>query len=187
MRKFTAAVIGGAALAALALGGAACRRSAEDKVPRLIEQLGSADQTQSGQAARELIEIGEPAVPALAAALSRPDARLRAAAATTIWGLGTRARAAAPALASALSDADPNVRISVAMALGNMEGEAAPAVPALIQALKDDDGNVRLWAVKALGAIGKPARAAVPALRDAARVDSTRSAADEALRRIQAP
>lgn len=100
-------------------------------------------------------------------------------------GLGPKARAAVPALAETLADADEGVRLGAAMALESIGPDAAPAVPALARAVRDRDGNVRLWAAKALGKIGPPARSALPALADAARIDSTRAAAEEAMRQIQ--
>ncbi|PYQ05292.1 MAG: hypothetical protein DMF82_08900 [Acidobacteria bacterium] len=65
--------------------------------------------------------------------------------------------------------------------------DAAAAVPALARAVRDRDGNVRLWAAKALAKIGPPARSALPALAEAARYDSTRAAAEDAIRAIKNP
>jgi HEAT repeat protein len=90
-----------------------------------------------------------------------------------------------PALAEALADADDGVRLKVAMALESTGPGAAPAVPALARAVRDRDGNVRLWAAKALTRIGPAAREALPALEQASRYDSTRPAAEEAIRAIK--
>ena len=175
-----------AVLVALAVvAGAGCRKTQEQKVAEWIDKLKSPDIEVSGQAGRALIDIGEPAVPALAGLLSDPEARVRRAAASTLWGLGTKTKAAVPALGDTLRDPDSEVRLSAAMALENAGPQAEAAVPALVRALKDNDANVRLWAAKALGAVGPGARAAVPALEDAAKVDFVRGAAEDALKRIQ--
>ena len=181
MRKATAAVL--AVLVAAAFS--ACRKKPEDRIPEWIEQLKSPDSAASGSAARELINVGEPAVPALAALLQDPEPRVRRAAASTLWGLGTRMGPAVPALAETLRDADPEVRLSAAMALESAGPHASAAVPALIVALKDSEANVRLYACKALGAAGPGARAAIPALNDAAKIDYLRGSAEEALRKIR--
>ena len=181
MRRAAAAVL--AVLVAAALPG--CRKKPEDRIPEWIEQLRSADSAISGHAARELIDVGEPAVPALAALLKDPEPRVRRAAASTLWGLGTRMGPAVPSLAETLRDADPEVRLSAAMALESAGEHAAAAVPALIAARKDPEANVRLYACKALGAAGPAARAAIPALNEAAKIDFLRGSAEESLRKIR--
>ena len=177
-----------AVLMAFAVAASAgCRKKPEDRIAEFVEQLRSPDAEASGSAARELIDIGEPAVPAVAALLTDAEPRVRLAAASTLWGLGTRMGAAVPSLADALRDPDAEVRLSVAMALESAGPRAAPAVPALVQALTDADANVRLWSCKALGAVGPPARSAIPALVAASKVDFLRGSAEEALRKIQGP
>jgi HEAT repeat protein len=167
------------------VAAAGCQKTPEQKAADWIDKLKSPDVEVSGQAGRALIEMGEPAVPALATLLNDPEARVRRAAASTLWGLGTKQKAAVPALAGALRDPDPEVRLAAAMALESAGSEAEAAVPALVHALKDSDANVRLWAARALGAVGPAARPAVPALVDAAKVDFIRGTAEEALRKIQ--
>lgn len=162
-----------------------CRKKPEERTAEWIEKLKSPDAAVSGAAARELINIGEPAVPALAAVLKDPEPRVRRAAASTLWGLGTRMGPAVPGLADTLRDADTDVRLAAVMALESAGPHAAAAVPALVQALKDADANVRLYACKALGAAGPAARPAIPALLEAAKVDFLRDSAEEALRKIQ--
>jgi HEAT repeat protein len=169
-------------LLAFALG--ACR-STEQRAADLVGDLRSPDRESVDRAVRKLVELGEPAVPVLIPALRDPEAKVRTAAASALWGLGPQAKAAVPVLAEALADADDGVRVGVAMALESVGPEAAPAVPALARAVRDRDGNVRLWAAKALGHIGSPARPALAALAEAARIDSTRAAAEDAIRAIQ--
>jgi HEAT repeat protein len=174
-----------AVLIACAVAAFGCRKRPEERTAEWIEKLKSPDAAVNGPAARELIDIGEPAVPALAAVLKDPDPRVRRAAASTLWGLGTRMGAAVPALAETLRDADAEVRLAAAMALESAGPHAAAAVPSLVMALKDADANVRLWSCKALGAAGPAARAAIPALVEAAKVEFLRGSAEESLRKIQ--
>jgi len=130
----------------------ACWQSPDRRAADLIEDLRSPDAAAVDRAVRQLVEMGEPAVPALIDALKDPEVRVRNAAASALWGLGPKARNAVPTLAEALAD-----------------------------------GNVRLWAAKALAKIGPPARSALPALAEAARYDSTRAAAEDAIRAIKNP
>lgn len=178
-----------AGLLAAASLPAACRSQEQaPDIAALIADLTSTDPERSGRANLALVGLGEPAVPALVETLRSQEPRLRATAATTLWGMGPKARAAVPALAAALSDQDHEVRVAAAMALENMDpGDAKEAIPALIRALKDREGRVRQWAAKALGKIGPPAREAIPALNEAARFDPVRPAAEEAIRQIQGP
>ncbi len=176
----TAAVLIAFAVAA----SAGCRKSPEARIAEFVEKLRSTDAEVSGSAARELINIGEPAVPAVATLLGDPDPRVRRAAASTLWGLGTRMGAAVPRLAETLRDPDAEVRLSVAMALESAGPQATPAVAALTHALTDADPNVRLWSCKALGAVGPAARSAIPALIAASKVEFLRGSAEEALRKI---
>jgi len=173
----------GALVVALAL---CCRQQPRPPdVAQLLADFAGSDSDKSGKASLALISLGEPAVPGLSAMLTNSDARLRARAATTLWGIGAKAGGASDALARALSDADVEVRRSAAMALGAIGPSAAPAVPALIATLKDRDYGVRQQAAQALGAIGPAAKAALPALAVAAKHDGIRPTVEEAQRRIQ--
>ena len=169
----------------LAVALPACRTK-EDKpdIPRLMIELRGSDPQASGQARLMLLQLGEPAVPALAELLRSGTPADRIAAANLLWGMGQRARAAVPELAATLADPDPGLRVAVAMALQNMGAVAAPAVPALTKAISDRDLSVRQTAVKALGAIGPSARAALPALTRVLRRGSWPEA-EEAVRRIR--
>ena len=164
---------------------AACRGKQSVDVHALVADLESADADKSGRARLRLIEIGEPAAVVLAERLQNGDTEAKQAAATALWGMGSKGRPAVPALATALADPDPDVRLAAAMALGNMGADAAPAVPALIQALTDQEGEVRSWAIKALGSIGAAASEALPALQRATKSDPQRMSAEEAMMRIQ--
>jgi len=163
----------------------ACR-SKEEKpdVGRLLTEMRSADTKLSGEARLKLLQLGEPAVPALAEMLRSGSGPDRIAAANTLWGMGDRGRAAVPDLAATLVDPDPDLRVAVAMALQNMGASAAPATLELAAAIKDSDVRVRQAAAKALGAIGPPAAAALPTLTRVLRRGSWPEA-EEAVRRIR--
>ena len=171
----------------LAAGALTACRSRDEKVAHHMDDLRSPDPKTVDRAVRELVEMGEAAVPSLILALKDPEVRVRSAAAAALWGLGPKARGAVYALAEALGDSDNGVRLGVAMALEGVGPAASPAVPALARAVRDRDGNVRLWAAKALGRIGPPARDALPALTAAARIESTRGAVEDAIRAIKGP
>jgi HEAT repeat protein len=172
-------------LVVLSIALPGCR--AKDRPPtadELIADLRSGDAEKSGRARLQLITLGEPVVGALAEMLRSGTPAERIAAANTLWGMGTRARAAADDLAVALADADPELRVAAAMALESMGAAAETAVPALAKALGDPDARVRQAAVKALGAIGPAARAALPTLTRALRRGAWPEA-EEAVRRIR--
>ena len=173
-------------VAALCLVLAACGREAGPPDPApLVADLLSGDPQKSGAARLELITMGGPATPALAAVLRDGAPAERSLAATTLWGMGARGQAAVPALAAALEGADPELRATCAMALENMGPSAREAVPALTAALRDRDRSVRQAAVKALGAIGPDASSALPALEREIKRESWPEA-EEAVRRIRA-
>jgi HEAT repeat protein len=182
-RKRLAAAGTMALCAALALG---CRETPPPPdINGLLAKLKSPDRGVSGEANLALIRIGEPVVPGLIEMLQSEDPRLRKTAATTLWGLGPKGRAAAPALAVLLQDPDPALRLAAAMALDSMGPDAAPAVPELTRALRDGEGEVRQWSAKALGHIGPAAASAIPALARCARNDPLRPTMEEAIRQIR--
>ena len=151
---------------------------------RTVADLRGGDPQKSGRANLELIRIGEPAVPALIEMLQSGDNRLRALAASTLWGMGGKGRAAAPSLAETLADPDPSMRTAAAMALENMGPQAGDAIPALVKALSDSDNRVRQASVKALGAIGPAATPAIPVLTRALKKGSWPEA-EEAILKIR--
>jgi HEAT repeat protein len=154
-------------------------------VGALIAELKSADSATSGRARLALLGLGDAAVLPLVDMLRTGDARERNLAATTLWGLGPKAAPAVPELSAMLADADPQMRITASMALQSIGPPSAPAMPTLVALLRDGDVSVRQQAARTLGGIGRGALAAVPALTEAARIDATRPAAEDAIRRIQ--
>ena len=114
---------------------------------------GSYSSTSPGKEAKEALgKIGQPAVPALVAALKDEDSDVRRHAA---WGLGEvkDPRAVEPLIA-ALKDKDSHVRGAAAWELGMIKDPRA--IEPLIAALKDKDSGGRGAAAWALGMIKDP-------------------------------
>jgi HEAT repeat protein len=174
-----------ACLALFAVPGCKSKPKGPD-VPALIADLKSEDQERKGKASLKLIEAGEPAGAALAEMLKSENPAHRLTAASTLFGMGAKGRAAVPALAEALDDPDPELRTAAAMALESIGPEAEGAIPALVKALKDREGLVRQRAVIALGSIGPAAAGAIPALVEAGKWDPVRGHVDEAIAKIRA-
>jgi HEAT repeat protein len=183
MRKTVAAVIGLAVVFSV-VGCAESRKKRE--IARAVQALKDPDELVRGKATSDLITRGEASVPALVELLADTDPVGRRAAATTLWGLGVKARAAVPNLAAVLADVDPPVRTTAAMALAAMGPVAKDAVPALTATLSDPDRNVRLWAVKALGEIGPAASDALPKLDYMSKNDYLGAPVLEAILKIKA-
>jgi hypothetical protein len=129
--------------------------------------------TSSGSRRAELVRalgaFGEnagPAVQAVAAALTDPDANIRSAAAWSLSQIGAAGAPAIPALEKALGDESPRVRSLSAVALRSMGPKAVDAVPALVRALSDPEAYVRAPAADAIGKVGPAAKAAVHPLSE---------------------
>jgi hypothetical protein len=145
-----------------------------------------------GAAARNavhaLVEIGEPALPALLDLVVTGRARARSLAAFALGEIASRTDEVVAALARATCDADPAVRVNAVEALG-LTGGHRHAVPALAAALSDPDADVRFSAALSLAQAGPAAADAVPALQ-AALTDENRYVpgyAVEALERVASP
>jgi HEAT repeat protein len=132
-------------------------------IAALLDLLLREDRVTGNSCAYALVEIGEPAVPALVQALeSKTTAREYAVIA--LQEAGPPAKAAVPALIRRLQeDDDPHVRSPSAYALGRIGPAAKAALPALTKALRDSDGHVRINAADALRRIDNSS-AGVPAL-----------------------
>jgi HEAT repeat protein len=112
---------------------------------------------------------GDPAIPALAAAIRRDDPGVRREATQAIVCLGT---SAGPALIDAIRDHDPDVRAAVVDAIGQMwstdasltKPSAETALAALSAALNDEDPAVERDAAETLSRLGPSANSALPAL-----------------------
>jgi HEAT repeats len=87
-------------------------------------------------AADALGRIGGPAVPALADALTDPNAVVRLQACKALAYMGAKASPAVPELVQRLYDSEEAVRMQAANALGQIGEESRPAVPQLVEMLK---------------------------------------------------
>ena len=139
------------------------------EIAQLIEKLGAQDAMVRIYATVALSEIGEPAIPALAEALSSQDIGVRWNAATSFSLMGKRAKKGVPALTKALEDENSFVRTTAAGALGKIgtaEAKQALAdfIPTLIDATNDQNLEIRISSVRALGEIGPLAEQAIPDL-----------------------
>jgi HEAT repeat protein len=134
-----------------------------------LEQQGwQPDQSASGIAYcitrghwKQLAELGEPAVPALAAAIRHWDENVRRGAA---WSLAHIGPSALAPLVEVLQDPDPYAREAAAGALGQL-GQAG-AVKPLAAALQDEYADVRLAAMHALLRLRTPLEVVVGALKN---------------------
>jgi len=117
------------------------------------------------EAFRRLVEIGEPAVPALTQLLLEEQIPVSGDALNALCALGPRAAAAVPELVRAVASAQ---RADAEWALGCIGPAAAAAVPALAEAAQSRAPQLRDAATHALGQIGGSGRAALErAARDA--------------------
>jgi len=185
-RQTPAAALALCAVAGLLLAAGCKRKPQPPDIPAIVADLKSDDAETRGKASLKLIEIGEPAGPAVGEMLKSDNPAHRLTAASTLFGMGPKGRAAVPALAETLSDPDRELRVASAMALESIGPDAAPAIPALVKALSDKEGLVRQRAVIALGSIGPAAQSAIPALVEAGKWDPVRGHVDEAIAKIRA-
>jgi HEAT repeat protein len=168
---------------------------AKDPVATLIAVLGDKDHKESRwEAALWLHKMGPPAkeaVPALCAALSDQDDRLRSKVAEALGAIHSQAELAVPALVKSLDDPDWLVRCYAGKALGEFGPEARKAVLPLSEALTDRDGHVKVAAALALWKIEGKTDPAVPVLIQTLNGEDARSyspeAAAEALGEIGPP
>jgi HEAT repeat protein len=132
-------------------------------IPMIAKLLEDSDPQVAMRALTTIAESGDQAVPALIAALERPDSRYWACVALS--EMGAHAKDAVPGLIKALEDERPQVRLQAEVALGEIGPPAKAAVPALIPLLTDKFEAVRSTAVFALGQIADPS--AMEAIRKA--------------------
>ncbi|PNG53100.1 putative oxidoreductase/HEAT repeat-containing protein [Variovorax sp. WDL1] len=136
----------------------------EQEIARHIERFKEGNTGNASAAQAALVRIGEPAVPALIAAMRDSDDNVRIRAAGALEGLGAKARSAVAALIVGLKDPHRYVRSSCASALRKIGAGATSAIPALIEVLSDDDDRTAAEAADALAAMGPAAMPAIPAL-----------------------
>ncbi len=148
---------------------------------------------------RQLRQLGDDALPALARGLSDPDVRIRRNVALVLNVLAggwfdssqpkVNIRVCLRALVAALKDSDASVRGWAAQAIGEIGPDAAEAIPALVTLLRNEDEGSRNSACIALRGIGGAAKEALPALREALSDSSAnvRGFAGRAIESIQRP
>jgi HEAT repeat protein len=127
---------------------------------KLITQLFDKNPERSERAAKELVEAGVAAVPALVTLLGEKNSSRRNAAAQLLAMIGPEG---IPALAQALPQSHPLVQSQIVDILAQIKYPSV--VPVLIKALQSQYYTVRSRAAVALGTIGDPQ--AVPALQKA--------------------
>ena len=136
----------------------------EPAIPALMAALQDKNLQVRRSAVEVLKQIGRPAIPALVKALKDSDAKVRSNAAYVLGGIGAEAKTALPQLVPLLKDSDAKVRRKAAYALGSMGAEAKTALPQLVPLLQDSDAKVRTNAASALGSMGAEAKTALPQL-----------------------
>lgn len=110
----------------------------------LIAALHSTELPPLRRAAADGLErIGDPAIPALIAALSHSDQGVQG---YTLYVLRQLGAVAIPSLITAFTNPDRTIRRNAAVALKGIAGRGLPVVPALIEALRDESSNVRVYA-----------------------------------------
>lgn len=97
-----------------------------------------------------LVEIGEPAVPALVDLLESEGQPVSGDALNALAALGPRARSAVPHLATLLSQGTRAQRIDAMLILGKIGPAASSSIPAITKALNDPDPRVARVAGMAL-------------------------------------
>jgi len=144
--------------------------AAAPAIPTLLLALTDKDRFIRWGAVRTLGKVGkvqtERTVPAIAALLNPDeDPDVREAAATTLRGYGSAAKAALPALIGMLNVGEAEAQEAVLKAITGVGGGGTKeAIPALIKSLQSSSANVRRLAAEALGRMGHLALSALPDL-----------------------
>ena len=147
-------------------------------VSSLVDVVASGRERDAIDAAYELGEAGDAAVPELIELLEDDSGRdwweqkrssikgrgLTSPSANASYGLSAAGRVAVPALIDRTRDARWWLRATAAETLGDIGPPAAESVPALEELATDELSEVRSEAVHALGTVGQRGTDAVPAL-----------------------
>lgn len=128
--------------------------SADESIVKQVEQLCFGDQAASDLAEKELAQIGEPAIPAIVAALGIcPSGYHRWRAIEVLNEIGSDDDLTQRTFITALEDPDAFARWAAAKGLGDLGQRASAAVAQLERATGDADPSVVLWARYALARI----------------------------------
>lgn len=125
----------------------------------LLTDLHHGDPFRRGEAATALGQLGEPAVPALAALLRNGPVEARRGAAIALARMGVAGRPALPELIQALTHRDHGLRQAAAHAIGGLGTLAEAALRELTACLHDPDDSVREAATLALSRVDPLGRA----------------------------
>lgn len=160
----------------------------EQTVPLLVSHLGDGTR----EAAMVHLAAAEPdrVVPALREALQRPEALIRAGAASVLSKHGTAAATAEPELTPLLDDENAAVRLAVATALWQCAHQVETVLPVLVAALDSEQAQIRQTAsdfVTERGAGDAWAATALAACAASEHPKDQRLAALEILSRIGPP
>ncbi len=166
------------------------------RIAQLIGQLGAADFNEREAASKALEASGPPALDALDAAVSNPDAEVRRRVLALLESIETRAYGRPmtwagkllPEWRELLKSKDGAGAAGRGPALGELAPAAARIVPALLPVLKDENSEVRLEALHSVARFGLRGQPALEALKDALRHPSkpTRVSAAVALWEVNA-
>ena len=137
----------------------------EKAVPALVRCLQDESEMTRRNACYALNAVGAPAVEALRDTLKAPHEYTRNNAAEALGDLGKKAGPVVPALVERLTDESDSVRAHTIEALGTTSQSSSIAVPGLVKALKDPHAGARWNAVFALARIGQNAPGAVEGLQ----------------------
>ncbi len=133
-------------------------------LPAFMEAFKDKDPVILSNIADALVQIGEPAVEPLRAAVKSPDTRRLAV--NVLGRIGPSAKLAIPELVEAMrGETNKDARREIFIAMLNI-GSAPPSlVPDFMKDLQSDDIQLRAGATYALGLIGPAAKEALPEIR----------------------
>jgi HEAT repeat protein len=155
------------------------KKSLNKRIISLIRVIRGYDEYERDKAGRELVKIGEPAVPWMVGLLTHEDVRLRGPAVQILGVIG--GKRAIAALFGAMDDEDKEVR---GYAVDYLAHIGRPALPFLIKALSAEDFDKQQNAAKALEKMGKPA---IPGLIKALKDEKIRDDVVDLLGKIGRP
>lgn len=138
----------------------------ENKILALIDKFNDKDPWLSGDAIKELVNIGEPAINYLIKSLQDENENIRWCSAIAIEKISPIGKQSIPFLINALQDKNSNVRWCSALALGKYKSNASSAITGLQNLLNDEDANVRWAAYVSISNINKEVLNIVPEFSD---------------------
>jgi hypothetical protein len=141
---------------------------ARSALPQFLGMLTNQNNAVKGRAGRVIVQIGEPAIPALMPLLSSPNVVSRMLAASILGEIGLDDIHLRPRLEAMMwSDNYPSVRIQAARAAGQLGEDPAITIPVLIQSYQEGDRQARERALAVLAELRSRAAPAIPFLTNA--------------------